>query len=746
MAKKEGKPTVARRPGPTVPGATRQTRREVKASKPRRDHSIHKRRSGWFQARAAWPFREPDVARLSQERNRAANEMAAPATANNWQLVGPLNVGGRLTAIVSDPNDADRIWVGAAGGGIWQSLDAGATWSTVWHQQETLNIGSLAIDSQAPQNLYCGTGEANLSADSYGGVGLYRSTDGGASWQLRAAASSAGIPRRIGALQVDPFDSTHLALGGVGGDGDATGLFLSADGGAHWTPVTLPDTGRYWCHSVVYDASTQGTLYIAVTSLGMGSGIYRSRDGGVSWEQLTAGLPSGDVVHRAVVAVSASHPHILYAQIADGRSRGDRLLGIFRSNNRGASWTQIDRGHFVEERQMSYNNVLVVDPTDPNRVICAGVDLHRTIDGGASWQQLTQWFEDRGNPHYAHADQHGLHIPAADTDRVYAANDGGLDVSFDRGRSWENRSSGLPITMFYDLDVSQINGDVFAGGAQDNGTPLTVDGGADFFDITGGDGGWSAFDAADINHLFASIYNMRIFRFRNGWTEVTPRGSTPQEEAALAAERNAMWMVFLAPDPTDGSTLYTGTRRVWRTLDDGASWQPISFVFDGSPITAICVGRSDPRVLYVGTENGSVFRSLDRGVTWQGNLANGHLPNRTVTRIAAKPDEPLTLLATVAGFGHGHVFRSHDGGGTWEDVSAGLPDAPFQSIVIPSSKPRTVYACGDAGVYVSSALGTGWRNLTGNLPNTMMVDLVYQETDRTLSVATYGRSIWRLRL
>ncbi len=757
MAKKRKKtPPAKKKPAPStgdprpapppIPAATLQARRKVKTSRARRRRTTHKRRSGWFQARASWPFREPSVSRLMHARTRAAGEMRTPAMAHRWQPVGPTNVGGRLTSIVSHPDDADRIWVGAAGGGVWESRDAGKSWSTVWHQEATLNIGSLAIDARAPQNLYCGTGEANLSADSYAGVGVYRSTDGGASWEVRAEATAAGIPLRIGALQVDPFDSAHLALGGIGFGGAPTGLFLSSDFGARWTAVALPEIGRYWCHAIAYDPGTAGTLYVAVTTMGTGSGIFRSRDGGARWQRLGGGLPAGHRIHRASLAVSPSHPHVLYTLIADAGTDGESVLGVFRSNNRGATWAQVDHGFFAEEGQMSYNNALAVDPTDPDRVICGGVDLHRTIDGGSSWQQVTHWYEERGNPHYAHADQHGLHFPAADPNRVYAANDGGLDVSFDRGRSWRNRSDGLQVTMFYDLDISQLNSDLFAGGAQDNGTPLTEDGGKLFFDVTGGDGGWSAFDPRDIDHLFVSVYNMQIFRFRDGWTEVTPQGATPEEEKRLEDERNSVWMVFLALDPADGSTLYTGTRRVWRTRDDGDNWETLSSDLDGSPITAIAIARSDPRVLYVGTENGGLFRSLDRGRSWEGNLANGQLPDRTVTRIAVQPDEPGTVLVTVAGFGHGHVFRSKNSGTTWEDVSAGLPDAPFQSLVIPATRPRTVYACGDAGVYASGALGTGWRNLTGNLPNTMMVDLVYHEGDGALSVATYGRSVWRLKV
>ena len=184
---------------------------------------------------------------------------------------------------------------------------------------------------------------------------------------------------------------------------------------------------------------------------------------------------------------------------------------------------------------------------------------------------------------------------------------------------------------------------------------------------------------------------------------------------------------------------------MWRTRNDGASWSAVSSVLDGSDITAIEIARGDSNRVYIGTVNGGFFRSLDGGNTWSADLASTTLPGRTITRIESGPADAQVVFVTVANFGHHHVFRSRDGGVTWQDVDQGqLPDVPHHSIAIPAANRQHVYICNDAGVFISTDSGDSWRNLTMNLPNVMVVDLVYQERDKTLTVATYGRSLWRL--
>ena len=218
---------------------------------------------------------------LVLERDRAKRDLPVPKARARWRCIGPTNIGGRLTSIVCHPKHPDRIWVGAAGGGVWQSKDAGQTWRSLWNKQDSLNIGSLAIDPKNPNVIYCGTGEANLSLDSYGGVGIYKTTDGGATWKPLARASDLGIPTRIGVIAVDPFDSAHLLIGGVGADessprrDDFGGMFVSRDRGVTWTAVfvlrrTRPDAprpSRAWGHPWMTGCFIAGCLGLAAVSL-----------------------------------------------------------------------------------------------------------------------------------------------------------------------------------------------------------------------------------------------------------------------------------------------------------------------------------------------------------------------------------------------------------------------------------------------------------------------------------------------
>jgi photosystem II stability/assembly factor-like uncharacterized protein len=296
--------------------------------------------------------------------------------------------------------------------------------------------------------------------------------------------------------------------------------------------------------------------------------------------------------------------------------------------------------------------------------------------------------------------------------------------------------------MFYGLDVAQSNSDCFGGGAQDNGSVITTSGKSDdFFDITGGDGGFLVFDPKDENHIYASIYNLGIYRYpsaENTWEDVSPPASDD--------EKNSVWMAYIAMDPADSKTVFTGTTRVWRTQDDGKNWQPVSGFLDGV-ISAIAIAPADPKRIYVGTENGSIYRSLDGGDTWSGDLSSAELPNFKISRLITKPTNADLVIATVGNFGKSHVYLSQDGCLTWQDIDKGqLPDVPHNSLAIPSKRPNEVYVATDVGIFVSTDFGGSWKNLTGNLPTVGVIDIVYHNQENTLSAATYGRGIWRIKI
>lgn len=716
------------------------------AGGPKRRLSRHKNRTAWFRARVTWPLREARVDHLKKEIRRTSTTLAAPAQALNWQLAGPTNIGGRCTSLVCHPTDPKRLWIGAAGGGVWRSIDGGQTWKASWRKNTVLQIGSLAIDPQRPTTLYAGTGEANLSADSYPGDGIYRSRNSGATW-ARWAGPAQGLPRRIGCIAIDPFDSNHVLVAGVGfgrvsADNDFGGLYVTRDGGASWQRETFVSSANYWCHHVVFDPQTRGTVLATVTGPGIKSGIWRSTDGGASWTQLRTGLPAPDTMGRTSLALARSNPKVIYAIVADARpGNSDGVLGVFRSGNGGNSWTNVAGNHFDDEGQMSYGNTIAVHPTDPNHVVCGGVDLHLSTNGGASWRRASEWDADRGSARYAHADHHALVMPAHAPGRVWSANDGGVDCSEDGGRNWRNLSNGLSITMYYDVDVAQTDARLFGGGAQDNGTLVTTSGRPDdSFELLGGDGGWMVVDPREAGHIYASYQFGGMHRFRNGTQRKVSPPFKPEESGG-------MWMVFITFDPNNSDTVYTGNHCVYRTRNDGLSWDKLTAPLDGSPISAIEVAGPASKNIYVATENGGFFRSLDGGTTWSANLAGGVLPGVMITRIAAQPGAPGTVWITCANIGNAHVFRSDDAGASWQDVDRGqLPDLPHHALLVRPDKPTELWVCNDAGVFFTPDGGASWRNATGQLPRVMVVDLVYHRASKTLLAATYGRSIWKAQL
>jgi photosystem II stability/assembly factor-like uncharacterized protein len=719
--------------------------------------TTHKKRTAWFQARVAWPYRETAAGPLLNERSRAAVALPQQPGTDEWELVGPTNIGGRMTSVCCPSKKPNTIFAGAAGGGVWKSDNGGQHWRGLWSNEPTLNIGALAVDPTNPSLVYCGTGEANLSADSYPGVGLFRSIDAGDSWQILAAAEAARLPTRIGCIAIDPFDPNHICLGGVThAAGGIDGMFVSRDSGVSWGRQTFPGSGAYRCHAIVFHPTVRDTIFATISARGTQSGIWKSSDGGSSWKQLRSGLPSPETIGRTSLAIAPSKPSIVYALAC---TQKDAVLGVFRSDDGGGNWTDVAGTHFAQEGQMSYGNTIAIHPADPAHFLCGGVDLHLTRDGGKHWVRATRWDAERGTPHYAHADHHCLLMPVDQPGLVYDMNDGGMDVSLDGGLTWTNRSNGLAATMFYDVDVSQSDGRMFGGGAQDNGTNVTLvgkitadpsDGGKtvtlsgkpdEFVEISGGDGGWMIIDPQNSEHFYTTVYNMGVSRFRksDGWTDVSP--------PAHKDEKDAVWMAFLEFDPNDSRTVFCGGLRVWRTKDDGTNWQAVSPVLDGSPISAVEIAQADSKMVYVGTEKGGIYRSADGGNNWSEDLASPVLPGFTITRILTSPTNAHSVYVTVGNSNARHVFRSKDAAATWEDIDQGsLPDVPHHAIAIPKARPATVYVCSDAGVHVSTDAGNTWKSLTRNLPNVPIVDLVYHETDATLTAASYGRSLWRLKV
>jgi hypothetical protein len=385
-----------------------------------------------------------------------------------------------------------------------------------------------------------------------------------------------------------------------------------------------------------------------------------------------------------------------------------------------------------------------------------------------TWRRASLWDAEEGSPQYVHADQHAIVLPGGNL--IYAANDGGVAASEDLGETWSMRVRGLVNTMFYDIDVAPSNGKVFGGGAQDNGSLVTgvTDKEGDFLHVLGGDGAWMVFDPEDENHVVGSRSDIHIFRHTAAgrwteefWEEISPKAMQDDEHHQLA-------IAVVAMDPAHARTLWLGSRRLWRTGKDG-EWQPVSKELDGSAITAIELPPAAPGQVWAGTQRGGIFRSLDHGKTWSGDLSGPEIPARVITRIESHPRKASRLVVTIGGTGFvsraiprarargampitsgtesiAHVFLSEDGGLSWRPVDTPeMPNVAYHAAVFETHEPYRLFAANDCGVWMTEDFAA-WTDVSTTLPNAMISDLVYHHRDRSLTAATYGRGIWRVIL
>jgi photosystem II stability/assembly factor-like uncharacterized protein len=677
-----------------------------------------------------------------------------------WEFLGPDNIGGRITCLAAVPGKGkdgeDLLYAGAACGGVWRSEDSGKSWQQSWDDKAvTLNIGSLVLDPEDPAVIYCGTGHSYESGDSLPGAGIYRSVNGGKTWALSA---DDGIPQRISAIAIDPKKRQHVRMGGISLFGSqGSGMFVSENGGDSWKLDADFPVPVCQCHSVVFDS--QGTLFTAISG-GPQGGILRLKKGR-KWERLTNGLPPGEEFGRTSLAIGGGFGReAIYALVANPKGG---FRGIFRTSGEsgdaiGDRWVSRGGSIFPDDGPMAYNNCIAVDREDPSLVLWGGDNLRRSTDGGCTWFQVTE--EDAGDQSfsYAHADHHTLLIPRPNV--VYDGNDGGVDMSDDGGISWVTRSQGLAITMFYDIDVARKTDEEFGGGTQDNGTVLrravTPQSNGDrknaggqpaqqknfeFTQELDGDGGWMVYDKNNPSHIYGSSQNMEIYRYwpDTDWVDVTPADLDGDERLRVS-------VTVLAIDPYDSNTVFTGSTRVWRTRNDGGSWKPVSQHLDGSAITAIEIASADSRVIYVGTKYGGLFRSADGGNNWE----DARRFERTISRIATDPKDARFVFVTVWGHdqdGLSHLYWSYDGGTSWNRDSKALPSVSHNAVVFNTDEPEYVFVANDVGVWASPDRGAQWYDITGNLPNVMVADLVYHAgSGPTLTAGTYGRGLWRLNV
>lgn len=691
-----------------------------------------------------------------------------------WAHMGPVNFGGRVVDLAVDPNETNTVYAASAGGGVWKSTDAGATFTHAWPTNASQAIGALAISPDG--TLYAGTGESGPGGGSitWGGTGLYRSTDGGEKWRfigLRTAGA-------FGRIVVDPANPKRVfaaASGDLYVPGGERGLYLSTNAGKTWTRVLAGANKTTGAVDVAINPENPKIILAAMWDhkrlpthrvyAGPGSGLFRSTNGGKTWKRIKGvGADPAKQTGRIGVAFAPSDPSRAYAIVAsklDGSA-----VGLFRSDDSGETWAQTAAppGSLQQSSFGWWFGRVWVDPLAPDRLFVAGVEVNESLDGGDRFTAQTNTLIGVATGAFqagaaVHADQHAMAWDPNLPNRVYLGNDGGVYRSDSNGttQTWVG-AVRQGWTQHYSVDVSEQNPSRVVSGLQDNLCQRNYAGGdagrPDTWTKYGlcGDGLQTLINPNDDNIAYGCAqYGGNCSKTLDGGAAFTFLGS-------MTSERRGWW-VPLQFDPSDPNIMYGGGNILNRSTDGGTSWAPISPDLTTKPkqldpnpgyriygtITTVAAAKSNGKVIYVGTDDGLVWRTTDLGKRWKRLDAN--LPNLWVTRVAVDPKNADTAYVTFSGFRNGikapRVFKTTNGGKSWKDISTNLPNTPVNEIVVIG---KHLAVGTDVGVFLAASKGGKWFTLGNNLPTIPILDLRYHEGTNTLTAATFGHGIQRVEI
>lgn len=641
----------------------------------------------------------------------------------SWTSIGPENIAtgmmhaGRVRSIAPHPTDPNIAYIGTAGGGIWKTTNQGLTWSPLSDDAYSLATGAVGLDPSNPNVIYVGTGEANGGIDSYYGIGMLKSTDGGDTWRPSGLPNVGGFSRVI----VHPTKSNIVYAAGAHSGG---GLYLSKDAGATWTKIggTLPP-GNVTDLSLIVDGSND-VLHAAMPS----QGIFRSMNGGESWELIHAFTD----MRRILIGV---YPNDWRDVVAMSVSAAGSLERIDRTMN-GADFEPIATdvafgGLFGGNNQGWYDAYVLRTPNDPDRIIVGGISVWMSEDGGSGWTDVGLAYKGG-----IHPDQHAAAYSAGADPVLYVACDGGIAISTDKGANFTVHQDNLAITQFYGMAIDQTTDDVTYGGTQDNGTLGGGRTGA-WDPISGGDGGTVVVDEDKPS---------RVYFVRPGDGQPPSKvedGVEYQLSTGISNADSVGWVKPLVMDQTN-NILYYGTQYFYLSTNAGASWTKRSKKLASDSYINTIEPYGNGSTIAVGTTNGLVWLTINKG---QGFIdITKDLPGRSISNIKFSPVDSNTMYVALSGFGNGHVFKTTNRGGEWKNASGTLPDIPCVALIIDPQHPTNLYVATDIGVFFSPDDGVNWLPFGTGLPNVGIGDMQYHRSRKTLRVATHGRSMWEAPL
>jgi hypothetical protein len=684
-----------------------------------------------------------------------------PRAGTTWTALGPGNIGGRTRSIVVHPRDSKVLWAGSVGGGVWRTGDTGASWTPVDDFMANLAVTAMVMDPTNPDVIYAGTGEGFFNVDALRGAGIFRTTDG-VHWQQIPSTTGAGF-RSVNRLAISPNGQILLAATGAG-------LMRSDDPNrTAWTTVLGGEIADVKYHPTDNAKAVAGDL--------RGGQAYFTTDGGQTWKVATHSQPwSG----RVELAYAAKTPTQVYASVDVNGGQ------IWRSANGGRTYNK--RGGLADGMpapylgdQGWYDNVIWAgDPTDANLVIVGGVDLWRSVDGGDTLRDISTWWDSRS----AHADHHCIVAARGyngkTNKRVYFGNDGGIFVTSDvrtvgdnaqppRIKGWKELDNTYGVTQFYAGAGNATSGTII-GGAQDNGTLrfTSADGSEGWSEMFGGDGGWCAADPTDPGVFYGEYVFLNIHRSLDGgasaeyisgqfwdgqqWTWKPVPYRIPD-----AFTRSALFIAPFALDPNEPNRLLAGGLSLWRTSDakrpntdaTGPSWTAIKNSV-GSRISAIAIARGKAALVWVGHEDGQVFKTTNgtaAGPVWRKIDHVGAQPlavDRYCTGITIDARANDTVYVTFGGYNRDNIFKTVDGGTTWAAIGQALPEAPVRALTIHPDNSAFVYAGTEVGMFASEDGGATWSATNEGPTNCSVDDLFWM--DRTLICVSHGRGMFSIDL
>jgi len=692
-----------------------------------------------------------------------------------FRAIGPAVTSGRVNDIAVDPRNRNIYFVAAASGGVWKTANAGTTFEPVFDGEGSYSIGCVAIDPENTSIVWVGTGEYNSQRSVSYGDGVYRSEDGGKSWENVGLKAS----EHIGKIVIDPRNSAVVyvaAQGPLWGPGGDRGLYKTTDAGKTWTLV-LKISDNTGVNDVVMDPRNSSLLYATayqrrrhVWTLidgGPEGALYKSTDAGATWKKLTRGIPDEDK-GRIGLAISPVHPDTVYAVIELANGKG----GFFRSSDRGESWEK--RGDYVPGSPQYYNRIFC-DPADPDRVYSMDVNLKVTDDGGKTFRNLGEKSK--------HVDNHVLWIDPHDTDHYLDGCDGGVYESFDRGQTWAFKGN-LPVTQFYRVDVDNAEPfyDVF-GGTQDNfslgGPSRTVSASgipnADWIVSASGDGFVSRIDPQDPNTVYSESQYGGLVRFDKKSGELM--GIQPRESAGEAPYR-WNWDSPLIISPHAHTRLYFAANFLFRSDDRGNTWKKVSpdltRQIDRNALPVMgkvwgvdaiakntstslygnCVALAESPLkeglLYVGTDDGLIQVTENGGTSWRKMEKFPGVPEMTyVSCVRPSAHDPGVVYAAFDNHQSAdfkpYLLRSGDAGRTWESIRGNLPErGTVYSIAEDPVNRNLLFAGTEFGCFFTVDGGKKWVQLKGGLPTIAVRDIAIQKRENDLVLGTFGRGFYLL--